>query len=232
MAVGEKKFSTKGRDAKRFSSEPFAAGDYEMKVLGDTAEVRKKQQEGDVPTFSYVTCAFEALGTGQDGGRNRRIYHNFFLRLNPGKDGSVITDRADQLVGFARALGEDADVGVVRQNGEDVISAQSLVKWLKANDGAVLNAHIKVARGRKDKTSGQMYSDRNELDYFIESEGGGTGPDSEEEEEEETEEAEESDEEVEEDEDEGEDEEVEDEEPAPKKRTVAKAAPVKKKVRR
>ena len=242
MAKGEKTFSTLGREVRRYTSEPFPAGDYQLKILGDTFEIRKAETKVDkdgneVPTFSYINGAFEVLGTGEDGKRNRRVYHNFFLRQKPGKDGSVMSDRADQIVGLARGLGVEIEgISMVQQNGEDIIGPKSLLKWLQSQDGAVVDAHIKVARGRKD-AQGNMYQDRNEIEYFIEKEGGSSGPGSDDDEEfedeegeeveqDEAEEDEEDDETTEEEDEEDDDDEDDDEEPASRRKPAK--APVKK----
>lgn len=247
---GEKRFSTQGREARKFTSKPFEEGDYTLKILGETFEVRKPEQKVDkdgkkLPTLPYINGAFEVLGTNEEGGRNRRVYHSFFLSQKPSdKDGSVMSDRADQIVGFARGLGEEIEgVSVIRVDGVDCIGPQALLKWIKAHDGATLDAHIKVSRERTDKTTGKTYAARNEVEFFIEAGEGAGGPDSDEEgseseeESEETEdltedeESEETEEESTEEETEEEEEETEEEEePAPAKKPVKKPAgkPVKK----
>jgi len=150
--TGEKSFSTKGREVKKTAFQPLPAGDYELRLRSDKAEVRKGQNWDSLP---YVAVYFEALNTAEtDGGKNKGIYHNFFTGLTPGKDGIANTDRPSQIVAFARACGLDFDASIVEREaanpdtGEtrllECLNPQALLQWLKANDGQVVKAHTKV----------------------------------------------------------------------------------------
>lgn len=220
MAKGEKRFSTKGKQARKFESTPLPPGEYELKARGADAKVQKKQEPGSMP---YVSVPFEALGTAsQEGGKNRVIFHNFFLSLKPGKDGSLMPERADQLVGFAQAAGTDIDLGTISVrdadgNPQDVLSPQEFVAWLKANDGTVVKAKTKVRPGDEKKG----YSPRAEITYFIESENAEADED---EEDDDTN----SDEETEDDEDEDSDEDEEEIDHSPKKPAKQAKLPLKK----
>lgn len=164
MAKGEKKFSTQGREARKFSSKPFKAGDYDLKLLGDTAETRTSQSNPKNPP--YVNVAFQALGTAEDGGRDRRVYHNFFVSLKPGKDGSIMVDRADQIVGLSKATGQELDFDTQTIKEVECVNPTQLVKWLKANDGLVVKGHVKIQKGDEDKGFGP----KNVIDSFEEGE--------------------------------------------------------------
>lgn len=238
MAKGEKKFSTSGRESRRFTSEPFPAGTYDLKVLANKFSIAMPKPKLDqktkeeIPGFAYIKGAFEALDTAEAGGRNRLVFHMFFLKLEPGSDGSLMVDRADQLVGFARALGLEIEASESKQNGKPVINAQEVLKWIQGQDGAIVSARVKIQKGDTNKDTGEKYSDKNVVEYFIEADDA-AGPDADEDEDEEVDETDEvdadedEDEEVDEDDEEVEeddDEEVEEEEPAPVKRK-SKAAP-------
>lgn len=174
MATGEKKFSTSGREVVKFQNTPIAVGDYELKLIADTVKIGKRPEPGKFP---YVQIAFEALDTAaEEGQKNRRVYHMFFLSTKPAKNGMIMVDRADQVVGFCKGLGEEAAFPMVPMLGEDkreydVIHPKAIEKFLKERDGVIVKAHIKI---RKDKE----YGDKNVIDYFEEvAVGSSSGPD-------------------------------------------------------
>ena len=222
MAKGERTFDSSKTEKKKFNFAPFAAGDYDLKLRGDKAEIKKKAT--DPNAFPYVSVAFEALGTAEDGGKNRLTWHMFFLRMKPGKDGSVMPQRADQLKGLADALATPIKADIIQVHGEDCVSAKQVVEWLKSNDGTVVRGHVKVQAGSKDYPE-----PKNVISEFFEA-AEGSGPNDEEEEdlddEEDTDEEEDLDEEDEdEDADDESDEDEDDLDKAAKK--GAKKAPVK-----
>jgi hypothetical protein len=166
MATGIKTFDSRGITVPKFTgSQPFAAGEYDLKLETDSIAIGKKDEPGKFP---YINCRFRALGTAGDSGKDRVVFHMFFTSLKPSEKGFVLVHRGDQLVEFARALGmelTDAKVGIKEladENGEmqDYLDPQALVKWLKSNDGAVLKGRVKI---RKDKE----YGDKNVVDFFI-----------------------------------------------------------------
>lgn len=161
--TGEKNFSTEGREAKKQTFEPCAAQDWDVILHSTAASVGKK--EGGAP---YVKgCYFEALGSqSYEGGPNKRIYSMFFTSLKPGSDGVIMPDRANQIVGLARALGTELTIGTteVVMAGDVVqecLDARQLAQWLKDNDGAKLSLHSKIERSKE-------YGDKSVVDYFIE----------------------------------------------------------------
>ncbi len=170
MATGE--WSSKGKEAKKFNFEPFPPGEYELKLLGDSTETRRKQEPGALP---YNATRFEALGTATgEGGKNRLLFHNFFLSLKPGKGGDAMPERADQLAGFGKALGDEPQLPTQEYNigtpdvpsYVTILDALVVKKWLIAHDGAIVKAKVKVDRGSKD------YGPKNVVEFFIEAEGG------------------------------------------------------------
>lgn len=210
MAKGEKTFNLGDVQKSKRSFEPFPAGDYDLKLRGQDVEIRKADSKDGKPTFSYVSLAFDALGTGKDGGKDRRVYHMLFLRLKPGKDGLVSPALADGLKGLADALGDTPNLPTVEQNGEDIINPKAVVQFLKNHDGNVVRAHVSIQRGNK-----QYPGDKNKVDEFFaaDEEGGGSEGEEVEELEELEEEPEEEVEEV---------EEIEEEPPLPPKKVVKK----------
>ena len=208
MAKGEKRFSTRGREARKFDSTPPPPGEYDMKLRGSEAKVGKKNEPG---SFPYVSLPIELLGTGQDGGKNRVIFHMFFCSLKPGKDGSLMAERADQLVGLSKAAGTDIDVGTLTLrdadgNPQDCLNPADLVKWLKENDGITIRGKTRIQAG--DEKRG--YGPKGVVSYFIESEDRDADAD-EEDEDEELEDEDESDDDADEDDDSGDEEDDEDE---------------------
>jgi len=188
MAKGEKTFNSSQVEKKKRTYEPFPPGEYDLKVLGDTVEIRKAEPSKKNPTpVSYVSCGFEALGTGVDGGKNKRVYHNFFCKMEPGKDGIVTPECADQIKGFADALGAALKASIVEESGIEVISQLAVKKFIEAHDGDVVRAHVGIQKGTKD------YPDpKNVIKEFIESEGN-SGREDEDEDEEDTDEEDEKD---------------------------------------
>lgn len=169
MATGETTFTTEGRKViGGFSTEPFAQGDYPLKLMGNKAEIRCRTEPGSIP---YVNVPFAAIGTGGDSGRDRWVYHTLWLNLSIGKNGQVQVDRVDQLTGLATAMGTTAKIPTKTAMAKDkatgelreiqILDGNALVKWLRDNDGVVVQAHIKIEKG----TAG--YSDKNKIARFI-----------------------------------------------------------------
>lgn len=146
MAKGESKFTFGDKQKKSFSFEPFSARDCDLKLVGDSIEVRKSQRTN--PSFSRVACAFVALGTAkEEGGKDRRVFHDFYLRLKPDKNGVQTPLRSDQLKGFADATGQQPAFDEVKQNNENILSPQQVVAWLKSLDGEVVRGHVRIKAG-------------------------------------------------------------------------------------
>ena len=189
MSKGSKTFDLGNVDKKKRSFIPFAAGDYDLKILADTVQVKTPEPSKENPNpVSYVSMGFEALGTGEDGGKNRRVYHSFFCKLKPGKDGIITPQCVDQLKGFADALGDQPELKVIEQAGEEVISQLAIKKFIESHDGDVVRAHVAIQKGNK-----RFPDDRNVVKEFIEG-GGGTSDEKDEEGDDEDEEKDEEDE--------------------------------------
>jgi hypothetical protein len=224
MAVKGESFSTKGKQAKKMTRRLCPIGSYDLKLRTDKAEVKKSEASGR----SRVSVAFEALKSDPDGGKNFFVYHDFHLGLTPGKDGTPMVERANQLVGFARASGTDFNVPTVNvtvtpdpkdpdtQITERALNAQEVLKILKGLDGTIVKGQVKHEQrqgANQLDDEGKPIKDAR-IAYFEES------AESEEEDEEDDEEGDEDeDEETDEDEDADED---EDEEPAPAKKKKSK----------
>ena len=238
MATGEKTFSTRGQQVSKPDFKPFPAGEYELKLLGDTWEQRVADGTGKLP---YLNGRVEVLGTAkEDGGKNRQVFHRFFLDLTPTKNGTPMTNMGAGIVAFAKAIPEEMSgiTVLTKPKGEegvpaDILSPKSVLAWLKAHDGVVVKAYIKIEKSTD-------YGDRNVIGYFVEGEGSiDDGDEVDEDEVDETDDEseldEESDEETDEsDEDEGEEDEDEDESPVPppKKKKPAGKPVAKKKGKR
>lgn len=170
MVDGEKNFTTDGQRAVRFESTPVPTADYELKLV-DNFEIRKKAEPGAMP---YIAARFELLGTGKDGGKNRLLFHNFMVSLDPGRDGVLNPARANQLTGYAQALGEAFKTGRIvevtnKAGGKtNCIDPRAVVEWLKAKAGSITKAHVKV------KPAKDGYDAKNEVAYFIPAEEEGT----------------------------------------------------------
>lgn len=160
--TGETTFTTRGRATSKQEFQLLKPGEYELKLLGTTAQVNCRPEPGSTP---YVSCQFQVVGS------NRKVYHMFFLTLRPGKDGKAMVDREDQLCGFRDVLGTDADFSVETIQAKDkmtgtlapaqIINGQQFAAWLKGLDGTAVKAYIKKEPG----TDG--YPDKNKIARFI-----------------------------------------------------------------
>jgi predicted RNase H-like HicB family nuclease len=218
MAIkGERKWSSQGKETKKFEFTKVPAGDHEAKLDASGAAVAKAEVGKDGKAkFPYVKVRFEAMDTATtEGGKNGLLFHNLFCSLRPDKNGGLMPQRADQIVGLARALGEEYDGNVLEMKDEkgdivEVLDPNEMVQWLKDHDGALLNLHVKMQKGTPE-----WPDEKSVISYFIEVEPNNafsTG-----------ETAEEAEEEIEE---EAEVEEVEEEPaPPPKKKAPLKVAP-------
>ncbi len=177
-ATGEKKWSAKGKEVTKMSFEPLPKGDYEFRVDAGLIEQRvAKDKPGSVP---YISIALPALGTAQNGGKDRRVYHRLFLHTVPSeKDGKAMVERQGGVLDLAKALGVEPEFSQIsvpyqkydakgnKQGGMtkmSILKPSEVVEWLKSFDGTVIKGHVKVDRGNKE------YGPKNEVDYFIPSE--------------------------------------------------------------
>jgi hypothetical protein len=165
MAVGQRTFESRDVVVKKFSSEPFPAGEYDLKLETEAASVGKKDEPGKFP---YVNIRWRALGTAsQEGGKDRLLFHMLFTSLKPMKNGGLMVENANQIVAMARAMGQeigDAGIGLKSQKDEngqmqDYLDPQAVLQWVKNNDGVVVKAKVKVTKSKE-------YGDKNEIDFF------------------------------------------------------------------
>jgi hypothetical protein len=203
MAKGEQSFKAGGDKAKKRTFDPFEAGDRDLKVMAETVEIKKADPSKKNPKpVSYINCAFEALGTAlEEGGKNRRVYHRFFTKMEPGKDGIVTPETVDQINGLLRALGREVDLPIVEEAGQKVVSPLAIKKFLQSIDGEVVKARVGIQKGTAE------YPDPKNVikEFYEQGEGEDDEADDSEEDEEKNEESED------EDEDEGEGEDSDDE---------------------
>lgn len=174
--TGIKTFSSGGMAVTRFESKPVQPGEYEGVLRASKWEERKAEGAGKLP---YLNGPIELFGTGEDGGKNRVIFHRLWLSVVP-KDGkeSAAVQGQDQSVALARALGEDLN-GVPLLSGitqtlndkkgnkigerkTDILNPKALLQWIKNHDAQVFKLRVKTKKGEAG------YSDQSVVDYFIE----------------------------------------------------------------
>lgn len=174
MATGEIKWSSQGKKIERFERTPLPKGDYDLKFNANDITQEKGEKPGQVP---YINVPLEVLGTATgDNGKNRKIFTRFFLHLAPGKDGKNMLERQGGLLDLARALGEELtftgiQVPYQKYDAEGnrvgemtripIVDPAQALKWLKAHDGAVARAHVKVERPQNG------FDAKNAVEYFI-----------------------------------------------------------------
>ncbi len=165
MARGETNWTTGGRTARKQDFTPVPAGDYEAKLNASASAVNKKEEPGKFP---YVNASFELMGTATtEGGNNRKVFQNFHCSLKPWKNGAIGPEGADQILGLARAMGEEYQGSLIQcpdaeGNDVDCLDPREVVQWLKDHDGALLTLHVKI--DNKDKN----YPAKNVITYFHE----------------------------------------------------------------
>lgn len=161
MAVkGETSWNPQGKAVKKFSFEALPAGDYELALDTSKAEVRKSQNPG---SFPRVAVCFRALGTGQDGKKDRLVFHDFYIRTEPNDKGTVLVEMSGQILQFMQALGTLSNMPVTNVSGEAVLDPIQLLKWLKNRDGEVVKGRLKVEKDQNGEN-------RNRIQFFIEAE--------------------------------------------------------------
>lgn len=165
-AAGEKTWSSSGKNPVKFEFEPLPSKDWEGVIRTAKAEIQAGQEPGSLP---YVKFGIEAEGSAmKEGGKNRYIFPMLWLSLKPGKDGNVSPERANNIVGLARALGEETpEFPVITKTNktgetEELLDPRAVLEWIKSKDGMTVKFHSKI----------ETYKDKRNavVDYFIPSE--------------------------------------------------------------
>lgn len=156
MAQGEKRFSFSGREVNKFQFEPVPPGDWDLKLNATKAEIKKKK--GEPNAVPYINVSFTAIGSGGESGRDRLVFHMFFLKLTPNESGRVTVDNENQLGGFVKAGAlEDSfqprTMTVTDEKGNEVeiLNPNDVLQFLQDNDGITVRAHTRL-RARTDET--------------------------------------------------------------------------------
>lgn len=170
--TGEKSFSMSSQEKKKRVFDPIKAGDYDLKLKGDVCEMRTSTnaEPGKPPPVPRISLRFEALNSAaEEGGKNALIFHDLYLKTEPGKDGIITFTTADQLKGLCDALGEQLDgIPTVKYKGISILDPRVVLKWVKAHDGEIVRAHIALQKGTT-----KYPGDKNRLTEFLDREGGG-----------------------------------------------------------
>ncbi len=171
-ATGETTWSSKGKTPVKFEFEPLPANNYEGRIVASKTELQGAQGPGNLP---YINVAIEVLNSAtKEGGKNRYVFQMFWLSLKKGKDGVSSPERASNIVGLARAYGEETpDFNIVTMEGNikdkegnvtgtemhDLLEPRAVLQWLKDHDGQVFKFHSKI----------ETYKDKKKatVDYFI-----------------------------------------------------------------
>lgn len=181
MAVGELKWSSKGKTVAKFDTKPLPPDEYDFQLSASAMEIKKGDKPGKVP---YITVTLDALGTAtSEGGKNRKVFHNIFLHLTPSeKDGKAMVDRGGGLLDLAKSVGQDCEFSALKvkyaqydpkgnMKGElkdfSIAKPQEVLEWLKSLDGMTVRGRTKI-----EKSPG--YNDKTVIEYFIPSEDAGS----------------------------------------------------------
>ncbi len=157
MATGERGFSTADVEKTKRNFDPIPAGDYDLKLLADKAEIRTadakinpktKKMSEPVPR---VSLRFEVLNSAkEEGGKNALLFHDLGTKMDPDAGGVIGPTQADQLKGLTDALGADGEFPFANYKGKKIIDPRSIVSYLKSHNGEVVRAHVKVQAGTKE----------------------------------------------------------------------------------
>ncbi len=162
MTVGTYSFAGKSVVAPQ-KFEPIPRGIYAMVLKTAGAEIRKKDEPGKA---ARINIRLSSSDQTDEQGRPLSCFHEFHLGLKKGKDGSVMPERADGILGLAVALGEELpNIPLVEM--KDVgggtfqqLSAIAIQKWLKGVDGQEVTVEVDI-----EPAKGQ-YAARNRVISF------------------------------------------------------------------
>lgn len=178
--TGEKTFSAGGRSVTKFQFTPPKPGDYDLKIRGSSVAIGCKQEPGAVP---YVKVQLEALGSADEGGRNKILFHMFWLSTEPGAGGKAPVDFGGQITDLLKAMGEDAALPLRVHNANvkvgkdasgnyetvtkdiDIIDPEALKKFLADHDGMIVRGKVRNRKRDDNSVEGVVAN-------FIATEGG------------------------------------------------------------
>lgn len=211
MAKGQSTFDLRNGKKEKREFEPFEAGDKDLKLRGNSCEIRtaKPSERNPKPT-PRIAVTFEALGTAkEEGDKNKVVFHDFHLSTVPGKDGKMMPMLVDGIKGFCDALGKFPSLEEIvhEGSGKKILDPKRLLSWLKEQDGEVVRARIGLQAASKE------WPAKNIVKEFYEPEEGKNAEDDDEDEDEDDDDNEKD----EEREDENDEDDDEDEKPARKK---------------
>lgn len=163
MAKGEARYSSAGKTVVRFDNKPLPTGMYQLALKEDGLEVKKSDAAGP-DAIPYVNCRLEALSTAsREGGKNRLVFHKWFLSMKPGSDGIIMPERGGGIVEFCRSYGEEADFGLIEQKQSDgstvsYFNPEEVLEYLQGKvdeprSAKVIIEPVKDSSGKVDKNA-------------------------------------------------------------------------------
>lgn len=168
MAKGDRvKWTTRGREIKKFDRTPIKSQDWDGKFLGTQVEVATSDQPGSMP---YIKTRIVAMGSGADGASDKMFFHNIFVSLRPNDAGDLMLDNEGQLSQLAQAFGQDYEPGedgvkhgkfrriankgkeneTVEEFDTDYLDPHKLAEWLKQFDGQIVRLHSRIQKGNAE----------------------------------------------------------------------------------
>lgn len=147
---GETLYDSSTRKVSKFINTPLPPKQYEGKVLPGS-EIAKAAGKGKLP---YVRAKIEVLNSAaKKGGKNRILYHNFFLNTSTDADGKASVDRQDGITAYSHAIGAKLKCPVIPakklpKDGGDLVNVKILdhdiaVKFLEKAAGRVFKMRTK-----------------------------------------------------------------------------------------
>jgi hypothetical protein len=163
--VAGERISSAGAKIDKPSFQPLETGDYEFKVVNAAIQPPSEDNQESV---AYVKLRLDT----EVNGKKRVLFHSFFLKTAPGKNGKISYNQGNGLFGFAKALGDDCDVtttAVTAASGTEyiVLDPTEVKDWLNGKQGMTVKAHVKRKPADEFSKAKGYTEDKNEVSYFI-----------------------------------------------------------------
>ena len=150
MATGEKRVNFGERKVTKFQFKPVDPGEWDLKLNAGKAEIRKSKEKGP-NAVPYINVSFSALGSGGEEGKDRLVFHSFFLKVTPGDNGQAMIDAENGIGGYIAALGLADDFQPRTMEVEDpdgntieILNPNDVLRFLQEHDGVVVRGRTRL----------------------------------------------------------------------------------------
>ncbi len=172
MAKGEARYSSAGKVVARFDNKPLPRDDYQLSLKKDGLAVKRSEEKGP-DAIPYVNVRFSAGGTAaKEGGKDRLVFHKFFLSMKPGADGIIMPERGGGIVEFCRSFGEEADFAIRTleksdETTEDYFDPEEVIAYLESKIDDPRGAHVTIEAAKdRDGTPTKGHPGNNKIAHW------------------------------------------------------------------